>query len=471
MRFFMLFCLVLLAGFLAPRVWSQSPSDGNTAVNAGDTINGTSFILVTAVGLLLLSGLVSGSETAIFSLNKLDVIHARRSTARYDRALISLLDRPNDTLTTILVLNNLINVALALSAGALMERMEQYVAVPAWLGFVLAGFFAASFILVFGEILPKSLAHARAPQIARAMAWPTAAAALVLTPIRILMNRFIGWVFAALKVPKAEMTDVVSEEELKAMISTGDVATLLEADEREMIQGVFELGDTFVEEIMVPRTEVVACSVKQGQREMMTMLRGTGHTRLLIYGENLDHLVGFVLSKEVLLSPDRDWKEFIRDVLIVPERVRLFDLLARFRRGSAKIAVVVDEYGGMAGIVTLHDVLEEIVGDRAERHEHVEDDCRLLGPGHWRVRGKMRLPDLGRELEVEFPDNMGTTVGGFFMNKSGKVPSEGAELRHNGLSLKVTRMVGRRITFLEVRAAPDQELDAGAGQARSGGDP
>lgn len=418
----------------------------------------TGLWIVLAV-LLMASGLISGSETALFSLNKLDVIQAHNKALRVNRVLIKLLDRPNDTLTTVLVLNNLVNVALSLTAGALTEF---YFSGPSVGGFAVAAIGATGVLLVFGEVVPKCVAQARAPAFARLTAWPTAFASYVLTPVRAVMNRFIALMFRKLNVEETRITDRVSEEELKAIMTAGEVSTLLEEDEREMIAGVFELGATFAEEIMVPRTEVTVLADTLSQQEMLDELRGASHSRVLIYHGEIDHLDGFVLAKEILLNPERPWREGIREITCVPQRIRLFDLLTRFRRTSTKITALVDEYGQVAGIVTLHDLLEEIVGDIAERHEQVVSDCQKIGPGRWRVRGQMKLSDLGKELSIDFPDDLGNTIGGFIMNTLGKVPSTGAELRFEGLTLKVTRMVGRRVTHVEIHEADSARGDSAA---------
>jgi CBS domain containing-hemolysin-like protein len=414
-------------------------------------------LVAVAAALLVVSAFVSGSETAIFSLGKLDILKARKSGARSPRALLYLLDRPNDTLTTILTLNNLSNVALSLTVGALMQTL---LTGHAWGAFAAAGLTATALILVFGEVVPKCVAHVKAPVWAPVAAWPIAAFAQALKPLRRAANVMIGVIFRKLRIPDPDPTGFVSEEELKAVISAGEVSAVLEEDEREMIHGVFELDETFAEEIMVPRTEVTALPDSLDQVEMLDRLRRARHSRVVIHHENLDHLVGFVLIKEVLLNPDRPWQESLREMLCVPSRVDLLELLTLFRRGMTKIAAVVDEFGGVTGIVTLHDLLEEIVGDMAERHEPAEQEFRPLGPDRWIVRGRMNLYELGRKLGVEFPDNLGHTLGGFVMNSLGRIPAAGEELRFNGLLMRVTRVIGRRVAQVEIVQGENGRSDA-----------
>lgn len=470
-RFSRLAIRFLTLGLLASgAAWVAAPAQGQTGSARAEESRGTdpeaprapTNLILVFFGLLLASAATAGAETAIFSLNKLDLVHARGRPSQTTRSILYLLDHPNDTLTTLLVVNNGVNIALSLTAGALSETLLGAEAVG---GYAIAGFGTAAFLIVFGEVIPKTISHLRARSVANIVAPPTVALAILFLPLRYVINRFIKWVFIRLKVPETRMTELVSEEELKAMIGAREVSTLLEADEREMIHGVFDLRHTFAEEIMVPRTEVTAYPDTLTQQEMLARLRETNHARVLIYRETLDHLVGYLLAKQVLLEPEKDWRKSIREAPLVPMRVRLVDLLPMFRRHSTKIAVLVDEYGGVAGIVTLHDLLEEIVGDITELHEPTEQECQRTGPGRWRVRGRMNLEDLGKQLDVKFPDNMGNTIAGFVMNMLGRVPSPGAELQHDGLNLKVLRMAGRRVTLLEITKEPEAAVVGAAATA------
>lgn len=427
------------------RAWAEG---GGVAQVGGDPSQALGGLLLAFVILLACSGIVSGSETAIFSLDRLDVVQFRKNPRRGDRALLYLLDRPNGTLIAILILNNLANVALSLVAGAMAD--VYFTGLPA-VGIAVAGLGVTASILVFGEVVPKCVSQATAPRIAPIAAWPTAAFAQLIWPIRLLLNAWIGLVFRLLKVPPMTTDDLVSEEELKVMMNVSRVSGLLEEDERDMIRGVFELDETFAEEIMIPRSEVVGYPKTTPHEEMVENIRKSSHSRILVFGDTPEHVEGFVLAKEVLLHPDRDWTESIRQIMCVAPRIRLDDLLTQFRRNAAKIAAVVDEYGQFSAIVTLHDLLEEIVGDMAERHETIVQEFLALSDGHYRVQGRSKLADLGRELGVDFPSDMGATVGGFVMNMLGHVPSEGVRLQHEGLDFEVARMIGRRILQLEVR--------------------
>lgn len=453
-----LFPLVGLAMWASPSL-AQEPDGLLPDLLAGGGRSRTGLWMLTVL-LLLLSGFTSAAETAIFSLDRIDLLQLRTDARGFRRALGNLLAKPNDTLTTILILNNLVNVSLSLVGGAMAELYQTGMS-PTLLAIV--ALCVTGLILVFGEVLPKCIAQFTAHWLAPYVAWPIYAIGIGMWPVRRIMNVLIGWVFSILRIPQAREADIVSEEELKVMLGAGRVSNLLEEEEREMIMGVFELDDTYAEQIMVPRSEVFSLPRDLDQAAMLIELRRSTHGRVPIYESSRDHLVGFVLAKEVLLNEHEDWGEYIRDILHVPERMRLDDLLRQFRRSSTQIAAVVDEYGQLAGIVTIRDLLEEIVGEMPERGEKFVPECKAMKDGSLRVQGKMKLAELARTLEIEFPEDIGSTAAGFMMNMLGEVPHEGSELQYAGHIFRVKRMAGRRVASLEVIGAAPEPAAAATG--------
>jgi CBS domain containing-hemolysin-like protein len=428
------------------------------AVAAGDT----TLLWMLLGGLLLCSGLVSSSETALFSLDKLDLSQMSGSRHVGARMAVRLIERPNDLLVTILILNNFINIAVTLTVAALCDRMLTGARAEA---FTVAAAASTLSILFVGEILPKMLAHSHPRTGAMLLAPPLTAAALVLRPIRAVLHVVLRVLYRLFRIPENPAVDEVSEEELKVMISSGEVSSVLEEDELEMIDGVFELRHTTIEEILTPRISVVAVPEDLSQEEMVRRLRSSPTHRVLVYRETLDELVGFLLVKEVLLEPEKPWRPHLREPLCVPEQMRLLDLLKTFRRHRMKMAVAVDEYGGVAGIVSLQDVLEEIVGDIYEKHEPVQVRIESRGEDRWSLNGSMSLEDAGAALKIEFPTRRGRTIGGFVMNMLGRIPHVGDRLDHAGLQFQVAEMAGRRVHRLDV-----QPLDAGGETATTTGE-
>jgi putative hemolysin len=432
--------LLVIGGAVMLR--AQSPA----AETVGDPPPMVGFAIAFSL-LLVASGLVSSSETALFSLDKVDLSLMRGSSRWSERQILRLLDRPNDTLITILILNNIVNISASLTAGALTDRLVGQASAAA---FLIAALLATVGLLLVGEILPKMLAHLYPRTAAHLLAPPLVFWSHACLPLRVAVRGSMRGLFHLFRIPEAVSGEDISEEELKAMINSGEIAQVLEEDEREMIDGVFDLRRTTVDQILTPKLAVFALPDDLTPEEMRARLRECPHNRVPIYHESLDNLRGFILVKEVLLNQESDWREFLREVICVPERVGLLALLKIFRQRRTKIAVVVDEYGAVAGIVTLQDLLEEIVGDIYEKHEPADGEILVIESERWRVAGFINLAELGEELNVEFPSDLGRTAGGFVMNSLGRIPRAGDEVRHGSLRLRVLEMAGRRVHSLEV---------------------
>jgi len=400
--FLWLMRIAVLAILFAVGGWwihAQGATPNTLRATSGLITLGTLFF-----ALLAASAFASSSETALFSLDKLDLSQMRGSGRWIDRFIINLLEQPNDTLITILILNNFFNIAAALTAAAFMDHAFGRTS-P--LTFTLAAVAASTGILLLSEILPKVVAHLNPQLSARILVLPLRILTWLLTPLRLVLSFILKALFALLNIPTQPGGEEVSEEELKAMISSGEVSSVLEEDEREMIDGVFELRRTVVAEILTPRLSVAAVSDNLTQGEMVRRLREGTHNRVLVYHETLDHLLGFLLVKEVLLDEHGNWREHLREGLLVPEGVGLLDLLKTFRRQRTKMAIVVDEYGGVAGIVTLQDLLEEIVGDIYEKHDPIVQEIQCVGQGLWRAAGAANLENLGEACGIHFPEGTG----------------------------------------------------------------
>lgn len=414
----------------------------------GEAASRLPMMVTTFVVLLFGSALVSSSETALFSLDKLDLSQLKNSASWFDRTVLRLLEAPNDTLITILILNNLINVGVSLTAGAISDHY--FGANLSAQGLAVAAFLATSFILIFGEIIPKILATYFSRLLARCLAPMLAGFAWVLRPA----HKTIGWglthLFTRLEIPEETPHDNVSPDELKAIIQSDELTEVLEKDEREMIDGILELRNLVASDIMTPRTDVMTLSDNYNQPEMVAALKNNAHSRVLVCHGSHDEPIGFLLTKQILLDAEGDWRNHMRAPICVPEQVGLLDLLKLFRQQRTKIAVVIDEYGGTAGIVTLHDLLENIVGDIYEKHELTQAQISKVKPHLWRIAGQIELDEVGKALGISFPENKGKTLGGFVMNMAGQVPEVGRCVEYENITIVVEQMAGHRILQLLV---------------------
>jgi putative hemolysin len=411
--------------------------------------------LLALLGLLALSGFFSGSETALLSLDKLRVRFLQNQAHPKADKLAGLLENPDRLLSGILVGNNLVNIAASVIATGLFvswfgERGE-------WLTVLVL----TPVLLIFSEICPKTYAAQ----------YPEKMSFMVLTPIR-----FVVWLLAPvirivssisrlltsfLRKKEAESLSV-SEDEIRAMIELGEESGSVAAEQRQMLHGIFDLSETRVRDIMIPRTEVVGINIDAGFDEVLQIARQTRHSRFPVYRENLDTIVGVIHSKDILdyiCRTDKfSLKELSRDPYYVPESKRIGILLQSFRKKREHLAIVVDEYGGVEGIVTLEDVVEEIVGEIHDEYDIEELDFRELGEGHYLIDASMPLREVNRRFGLSLPEEHVTTLAGHVLQIMGKIPVEGDRCEEANLVFRVRRMEDRRIEEIEMMVLPSADV-------------
>jgi CBS domain containing-hemolysin-like protein len=242
----------------------------------------------------------------------------------------------------------------------------------------------------------------------------------------------------------------VTEQELKALAEVASDEDEIEEEEKELIHSIFEFGDTIVREVMVPRPDIVAVEVSSSLRDVMDIVVEHGYSRIPVYRESLDDIVGVIYAKDVLKSMhqgsgDVTLEELVRPARFVPESKKCAELLREMQRKKFHIALVTDEYGSIAGLVTLEDLLEELVGEITDEYDTEQPQMVPVGEGKFRVDGRMPIDELNDKLDVELPDEEWDTVGGLMMGLLGAIPSEGQEVSYDDLSFKAERVQGRRI--------------------------
>jgi CBS domain containing-hemolysin-like protein len=398
------------------------------------------------LALVLFSGLFSGGEVAIFALGRSGRLRRRGESPRY-RRLQRLLKNSERTLTTLQLGNLIAGLGALLFAADVMDRLWTSGGMAAmWLGIVLGG----PIVWVFGEALPMSLAARRPDTFARRATPFLMVAIWILAAPRILFTRITARLLRSRLTPRQMDQSIQEEEEFKSLLSASEVIGILEEEEREMIDGVFEFAETTAEEIMTPRTDIEGYPVSMPQKDMLEALRQSPFSRIVVYEDTLDHIVGMVAAKDVLLNPDTPWMNFSRPPLVVPAGMELDELLTQFKRTRSHLAVVMDEYGGTAGIVTLHDLIEEIVGDIPEEEEQLDRDIEQIEPGVYLVSGRVEVSDCNDALETNFPLDKARTLAGLVFMRLGRVPEVGEEVRLANASLRVVELEENRIERLEI---------------------
>jgi CBS domain containing-hemolysin-like protein len=405
--------------------------------------------LVVLVVLLFLSGFFSGSETALVSVNKLRIRKLAEERVKGARAANDLLQKPNRMLATILLGNNLINVLAAAIATNLAITFFGSTGIGIATGIM------TLFILVFGEITPKGYATKNAEKVTLKIAAPISILCRVLSPvvwmITILTRRLIRLVGGDPGI----VAPFITEEEIKFLVEIGEEEGVIEKEEKEMIKGVFEFGEMTAKEVMVPRIDIKRLASEETLSSALEHILSTGHSRTPVFEGNIDNIVGLLYTKDLLRylregKRDIPIKHIIREAYFVPESKALDELLKEMQEKKIQMAIVVDEYGGTAGLVTLEDILEEIVGEILDEYDVEEVGIRKLGDGSFLVDAKTDIDEINDALNMNLPSEEFDSIGGLLFNLIGKIPDIGDRVEVNGVDLIVEKMRVRRITKIRM---------------------
>jgi putative hemolysin len=380
--------------------------------------------LVALGALVLCSALLTGAEAAYFSLGRARLKKLAEEEGENRPRTAPLLQRPHELLVTLLVGITVVNIGASALAAFIAERMFGTI------GIAIAIPTVVFLLSVFGEVFPMTLAVEHPETFAKLVTRPVSWLSLLLAPVRVAL----GWLTAlTLRVVGSERPagqPEVTEEELRTLVDVGAREGVVERTEREMIHGVFELEDTLVREVMVPRPDMFCLDVLTPPAEILGLLRENLHSRVPVYEDTVDQIVGVLYTKDLLahlrgLPPDFDLRTYLHPPYFVPESKRADALLREFQAKKLHLAIVVDEYGGTAGLVTMEDLLEELVG---EIRDEFDEEERLIWPAGertFRVSGRMSIDELNAATGLDVSGEAYDTVGGWVLDLFGRVPHKG----------------------------------------------
>jgi putative hemolysin len=405
--------------------------------------------LLLLVGFVAASGLLAGAEAAYFSLSRHGAARLEGGEGTDRSALARLLEKPHELLITILVGITLVNIASSALATTVADELlgprGVAIAIPAMI----------FLIVVFGEVLPMTIAVDAPQRFGRLAAGAVLVLAYLLTPARAVLGAFTALVSQAVSREETPQT-AITEAELRTLVEVGHREGVVERSEREMIHGVFELGDTTVWDIMTPRTDIFGVDVTTPPARLLDELRTHLHHRVPVYDDSLDHIVGILFTRDLLphyrgLTTDFDLRRHLVPPYFVPQTKRADALLREFQAKKLRMAIVVDEYGGTAGLVTLEDILEEVVGEIRDEFEAEERLAQRVDERTWRVAAKMAVADFDRLTGLAIPDDNFDTVGGWVLDLFGRVPHRGESVEAAGVRVTVEKVHRTRILEVLVR--------------------
>jgi len=408
------------------------------------------FLLI--VCCILLEGFFSGSETAIVSVSKIKLRHLARTGSRRALMIQKLFSDPSRLLSTTLVGTNFCTVVAAALATSILVRH--------WGS--RGGFYATLFLfpmtLIFGEIFPKSYYYTHRQHITLRIAYPLKMFSLLFHPVVLFLNMCVNFLLLIIGLEKKAANLFVTKEEMHALVEMDKKHEILEPVEQDMIDRIFDFGDTTVREVLVPLIDVEALNRNASINEVLEMVEREGFSRYPVYYERIDNIIG-TLNAFDLIDASRNEKEitrFIQPAYYVPNTMRIDNLLSVMQSEGHRMAIVVDEYGNSEGIVTLEDLLEEIVGEIRDEYDETEEMYKSLGDKSYLVDARMELDEMEKLLGMDLPEGDFETLGGMILQILERIPDPGEHISLKGLELRILKADGRSIKKVLVRRIPTE---------------
>lgn len=415
-------------------------------------------LIIIIVVCLVFSAYFSATETAFTTLNKVRVKTKADDGNRRAKLVLKLANDYDRLLSTILIGNNIVNI-LASSMGTLL--FIQWCSGNSDLASVLSTIVLTILVLIFGEISPKSLAKEFPETFAFFSAPIINALIYVLLPVNFLFSQ---WKKLLNKVFRSKEDNTITDDELITMVDEAEHEGGINAQESELIKSAIEFNDLEVKDILIPRVDVVAVDVASSEEEIAQVFMETHFSRLPVYKDTVDNIIGILHEKDFIKQrsePDFDIEKVVKPAVFVVGTAKISDILRQFQKAKSHMAIVSGEFGDVIGIITMEDILEELVGEIWDEHDDVQSDITQTGENEYKVLGGVTVNDFCDYFDLDEIECDSQTVGGWVMDMLGKVPAEGDMLVYENLTITVVRAEDRRITELGVVVKSAEEDEEG----------
>ena len=409
--------------------------------------------------LVLVAAALAASETAITRMTRIRAYRLAEEGRRGGRAMVRIADDPASYLNVILFLTLLVQLGGTTLAGTVAVRHLHQI------GEVVSTVVMTLVLFVFAEVTPKTFVVQNSDRAGLRLAPLIVAIKVAVGPVAKGLIRIANVIMPGRGLPHGPF---VTEQEIRAMAEVASDESSIEEGEKELIHSIFEFGDTLVREVMVPRPDMVAAPIDAGVPKVLDLMLKHGYSRIPVYRDTLDEIEGVVYAKDLLRhlhagKPNVPIRQIMREAYFVPETKRVADLLREMQQRRVHIALVLDEYGSVAGLVTIEDLIEELVGEIADEYDVEEALFELLDDDTYRVTGRLPIDELNDLLDVELPHDEWDTVAGLVYGLLGSVPVQGETVSFGDLEFTVEKVQGRRIEKVLVRRTHPAEVPEGAG--------
>ena len=402
------------------------------------------------VFLLLFSAFFSACEVAYFSLNSLQLNEMSEKKGRLGRLVNSLLDKPRELLITIYIGNEFVNIAISVVVTSVAISMFGSIGVGIAIGF------STMLLLIFGDIIPKSISIKFAQPYALFSAYPLKGFAKLVQPAQKIFTVWTEKIIGAMGIlPQSVKKSTITDEEFRTMVQVGEGEGVIDSDERELIQNVIEFGDTTVEEIMTPKIDMFTVNIEDSLDDILPRIIENFYSRVPVYGVGEKEILGILFTKHLtrlkhLPREKVNLKSILHPTISVPQSKKIKEMLEEFRKLKRHMATVLDEYGSVCGLVTLEDIVEELVGEIDSEMRQEELPLKKLNENQFRILGTYSLAEYNEHFQSDLPQNDYDTVGGYVFGLFGRIPRSGESTTVDRFKFRVEKMKGSRILSLHL---------------------
>lgn len=403
--------------------------------------------LVLLVLLLLLSGFFSGTEMSYIVSSKIKIeIKARKKnpaalSAQYFNS------HPQTFFSAVLIGNNIVNVALSSLSAVFLANLFGFNEITVL-------FLSAFLILIFGELLPKYFASEIAESVYLLTALPLRIFTVVLYPVIKIVSTVSDKLTKSANVEAELMSHLFDKEDIKGLVKESEKAGLVDKKESDFIERVIELGEQRIYEAMTPRTDIVGIEINQTITEALLVFIKSGFSKIPVYEENLDNIKGIILAKDIFRDP-KSIKDILREVSFIPETKKSFSVMNEFIDNKISIAIVIDEFGGTAGIVTMEDILEELFGEIVDEFDVEEPIFKKISPDTFIISGKVEIDYINEKKEINIEEGDYETIGGYIISKLGRIPVQGETVKLANFTILIARASSQKIDVVKLIKNPD----------------
>ena len=404
------------------------------------------WMVVVLLVLICFSAFFSASETALTSLSKIRLRNMLDDKVKNADAVAKATSNPARLLSTILIGNNFVNIFASSIATAIAMSIDPV------RGAGVATVIMTVVVLIFGEITPKTLASQNSEKISLRFARPINVIVVLLKPLVTVMNIITGAILKLFGADSSKNAPLITEAELKTMVDVSHEEGVIEKDKREMINNVFDFGESKAKDVMTPRTDIEAVKSDISRDDLIRFFKDERFSRAPVYGEDIDDIIGIVYFKDVVFSDEKDFdiKKYMREPFFTYESKSTSDLFKIMRTKRIPVAIVLDEYGGTSGLVTLEDLVEEIVGEISDEYDEDEDDIEVVKEDEYIIDGSTHIDDVNEMIGTNIESEDFDTIGGFVIGVLGRFPQKGEKVEYDGIKFVIEEIDKNRIEKLRI---------------------